>query len=284
MQNDKLNVITNLFEGRRIRYAWDKEKEEYYFSVVDVISALTDSSNPRHYWVVLKSRLKNEGSELVTRCDQLKLKSSDGKYYMQDVLDTKGIFRLIESIPSSKAEPFKLWLATLGSERIDEVFDPELAINRAIEYYEKKGYDDEWIKERVNSIVTRKKLTDVWKEHGISEGYEFAMLTNEIYKEWSGMKANEYKEYKGLRKESLRDNMSDIEIVLADLGEIATRELTKKNNPYGLDENKEIAKKGGNIAKNARSNLERELGDNIITNKNYLNYKYFDNQQRIETK
>lgn len=279
MQNDKLNVITNLFEGRRIRSVWDSEKEEYYFSVVDVISALTESTMPKRYWSDLKKKLIFEGSELYDKIVQLKMQSQDGKYYKTDTLDTKGIFRLIESIPSPKAEPFKLCLANLGSERIDEVFDPEIAINRAIEYYEKKGYDDEWIKKIVNGIITRKKLTDVWKKHGITEGYEFAMLTNEIYKEWSGLSAKEYKEYKGLRKESLRDNMNDIEIVLADLGEISTRELTQKHKPYGLDENKEIAKKGGNIAKNTRSNLEKELGKKIITNKNYLNYKYFDDQQ-----
>ena len=182
MKENKLETITNLFESNTIRSVWDSEKEEYYFSVVDVISALTESSNARKYWSVLKSRLKKEGSELVTKCSQLKLKSSDGKYYNQDVLDTAGIFRLIESVPSPKAEPMKLWLASLGKERIDEVFDPELAINRVVEYYRRKGYGDDWIKERLISIVNRFKLTDVWKEGGIEKPIEFAMLTNEIYK------------------------------------------------------------------------------------------------------
>ena len=186
------------------------KKKNNYFSVVDVISALTESSDSRKYWSVLKLRLKKEGSELTTSCSQLKLKSRDGKYYLQDVLDTKGIFRLIESVPSPKAEPFKLWLASLASERVDEVFDPEIAINRAVDYYRKRGYSDKWIKDRLDGIVDRKQLTDIWKEGGITKDYEYGILTNEIYKEWSGMKASEYKEFKGIRKESLRDNMSDI--------------------------------------------------------------------------
>ena len=228
MNENKLSTITNLFEGKKIRSIWHSDKEDYYFSVVDVVGALTNSQNPRHYWVVLKSRLKQEGSELVTFCDQLKLKSSDGKYYMQDVLDTKGIFRLIESVPSSKAEPFKMWLASLGKERIDEVFDPEKAIDRAIDYYRKKGYSDSWIEIRLKGILNRKKLTDVWKENGITENYEYAILTNEIYKNWSGMKVNEYKDFKGIRKESLRDNMTDIEVILTDLGEVTAREEIKQ--------------------------------------------------------
>ena len=208
----------------------------------------------------------------------------DGKSYLTDTLDTKGILRLIESIPSPKAEPFKLWLASLGSERIDEVFDPEIAINRAVEYYRKRGYDDKWIKARLTGIVDRFKLTDVWKQSGITKDYEYGILTNEIYKSWSGMKASEYKDFKGLRKESLRDNMTDIEVALTDLGEIATRELAKEYNPYGLKQNKEIAKRGGNIAKITRNNLEKELGRTVISNKNSLNYKYIDGQQRIESK
>ena len=229
--NKKLETISNLFEGNEIRSIWDSEKEEYYFSVVDVIVALTKSDRPRKYWNDLKKKLEKEGSELSEKIGQLKLKSKDGKFYNQDVLDTKGILRLIESVPSPKAEPFKLWLASLGSERIDEVFDPEIAVNRAVEYYRKRGYDDQWIKARLMGIVDRFKLTDVWKESGITKGYEYGILTNEIYKSWSGMKANEYKEFKGLRKESLRDNMTDIEVVLTDLGEIATRELAKKHKP-----------------------------------------------------
>ena len=218
MDNNKIETISNLFEDKEIRSVWDSEKEEYFFSVVDVINALTDSPEPRKYWSVLKSRLKKEGSEVTTNCSQLKMLAPDGKMRLRDAMTTRDIFRLIESIPSSKAEPFKVWLANLGSERIDEVFDPEIAVNRAIDYYRNRGYSDEWISKRLNGILNRKKLTDTWKENGISKNYEYAMLTNEIYKSWSGMKASEYKELKGLRKESLRDNMTDIEIALTDIG------------------------------------------------------------------
>ena len=279
MDNNKIETISNLFEDKEIRSVWDSEKEEYFFSVVDVISALTDSNIPRNYWSDLKRKLKSEGSELHENIVQLKMKAQDGKMRETDTLDTKGIFRLIESVPSSKAEPFKVWLANLGSERIDEVFDPEIAVNRAVQYYRNKGYNDEWIKARLNGIVDRFKLTDVWKEGGITKPIEYALLTNEIYKGWSGMKASEYKKLKGLRKESLRDNMTDIEVTLTDLGEIATRELAKKHKPYGLKENKEIAKRGGKIAKITRDNLEKELGESVITNKNALNYKYLDDNK-----
>ena len=259
--NNKLQTISNLFDGNEIRSIWDSEKEEYYFSVIDVINALTDSNNPRNYWNMLKKRMsEKEKSELSTKCVQLKLRAQDGKLRETDTLDTKGILRLIESVPSSKAEPFKLWLANLGSERIDEVFDPEIAISRAVTYYKNRGYDDKWIKARLTGIVDRFKLTDVWKELGITKDYEYGILTNEIYKSWSGMKASEYKEFKGIRKESLRDSMTDIEVVLTDLGEIATRELAKEQKPYGLEQNRQIAKRGGNIAKITRDNLERELG------------------------
>ena len=230
LEKNKLETISNLFEGKEIRSIWDSDKGDYYFSVVDIISALTGSSNPRNYWNTLKRRMtEEEKSELYAKCVQLKMKSTkDGKSYLTDTLDTKGILRLIESIPSPNAEPFKLWLAELGKERIDEVFDPELAVNRAVEYYRNRGYDDKWIKSRLTGIVDRFKLTDVWKESGITKNYEYGILTNEIYKEWSGMKASQYKEYKGIRKESLRDNMTDIEVALTDLGEIATRELEKE--------------------------------------------------------
>ena len=243
--DNKLETISNLFDGKEIRSIWDSEKEEYYFSVVDVISVLTESKDPSHYWRILKSRMIQEGNETVTNCDTFKLKSKDGKMRNTDMLETKNVFRLIESIPSPKAEPFKMWLANLGSERIDEVFDPEIAVNRAVEYYRKRGYDDKWIKARLSEIVDRFKLTDVWKESGITKDYEYGILTNEIYKSWSGMKANEYKKFKGLRKESLRDNMTDIEVALTDLGEIATRELVKEHKPFGLKQNKEIAKRVG---------------------------------------
>ena len=280
---NKLETISNLFEGKEIRSIWDSEKEDYYFSVVDVIAVLTNANIPRNYWSDLKRRLIEEGSELHEKIVQLKLKAKDGKYRETDVLDTKGILRLIESVPSPKAEPFKLWLANLGSERIDEVFNPELAVNRAVEYYRKKGYDDKWIKSRLTGIVDRFKLTDVWKESGIVKDYEYGILTNEIYKTWSGMKASEYKAYKGLRKESLRDNMTDIEVALTDLGEIATRELAKEHKPYGLEENKKIARRGGNIAKITRDNLEKELGRTVISNRNALNYEYID-EKLIEDK
>ena len=285
MSKDKLETISNLFEGNEIRSIWNNEKEEYYFSVVDVISALTNANIPRNYWSDLKRKLKDEGSQLHEKIVQLKMKSKkDGKNYLTDTLDTKGILRLIESVPSPKAEPFKLWLANLGSERIDEVFDPEIAINRAVDYYRKRGYSDKWIKDRLDGIVDRKRLTDVWKDGGITKNYEYGILTNEIYQEWSGMKASEYKAFKGLRKESLRDNMSDIEVLLTDLGETATRELAKKHKPYGLEQNKKIARMGGNTAKVARDDLERKLGESVITKNNNLNYKYIESQDKIENK
>ena len=287
MSKDKLETISNLFEGNEIRSIWNNEKEEYYFSVVDVISALTnnDYEKSRNYWKWLKNKLNEEGSQLVSNTNQLKMKSKkDGKNYLTDTLDTKGILRLIESVPSPKAEPFKLWLANLGSERIDEVFDPEIAINRAVDYYRKRGYSDKWIKDRLDGIVDRKRLTDVWKDGGITKNYEYGILTNEIYQEWSGMKASEYKALKGLHKESLRDNMSDIEVLLTDLGETATRELAKKHKPYGLEQNKKIARMGGNTAKVARDDLERKLGESVITKNNNLNYKYIESQDKIENK
>ena len=283
MKQNKLETITKLFEGKEIRSVWDSEKEEYYFSVVDVISILTDSKDSSDYWTTLKRRLTNdEGSQLPTICRSLKLKAKDGKMRNTDTLDTKGILRLIESVPSPKAEPFKLWLAELGKEKIDEVFDPEIAIKRAINYYRNRGYDDKWIKARLNGILDRNKLTDIWKESGINEGYEYAILTNDIYKEWSGMTAKEYKEFKGLRKESLRDNMSDIEVLLADIGEITTRELAKKHKPYGLNENRKIAKAGGEVASNTRKDIEEKLCEDVISKDNKLNYQYIDDNKKLE--
>ncbi len=285
MANNKLETISKLFEDKEIRSIWDSEKEEYYFSVVDVIGALTKSTDSKDYWYRLKKRMtEQEKSELSTKCRQLKLKSKDGKFYSTDTLDTKGILRLIESVPSPKAEPFKLWLAQMGKERIDEVFDPELAVNRAVDYYRAKGYNDSWIKARLTGVVDRRKLTDIWKENGITKDYEYGMLTNEIYQEWSGMKASQYKEYKGLRKESLRDNMTDIEVALTDLGEIATRELAKEHKPYGLKENKKIAKMGGHAAKVARDDIEKNLGKSIISKENALNYKYLDDNKMDKEK
>lgn len=247
--NNILETISNLFEDKEIRSIWNSEKEDYYFSVIDVIGALTNSNIPKRYWSDLKKRLTQEGSELYENIVRLKLKAQDGKLRETDTLDTKGILRLIESVPSPKAEPFKLWLANLGSERIDEVFDPEIAINRAVNYYRNKGYTDEWIKNRLIGIVDRLKLTDIWKEGGITKPLEYAMLTNEIYQEWSGMKASEYKDLKGLRKESLRDNMTDIEVALTNIGEIATSDIAKEEHPQGLKENLNVAKRGGSVAK-----------------------------------
>ncbi len=276
MDNNKLETISNLFEDKEIRSIWDSEKEEYYFSVVDVIGALTDSNIPRRYWTDLKRKLEKEGSELYENIVQLKIKAQDGKMRETDTLDTKGILRLIESVPSPKAEPFKLWLAKLGSERIDEVFDPEIAVNRAVEYYRNKGYTDEWIKARLSGIVDRFKLTDVWKEGGITKPVEFALLTNEIYKGWSGMKASEYKKLKGLRKESLRDNMTDIEVALTNIGEIATRDIAREEHPQGIKENLNVAKRGGGVAKGAKDLYEKETKKSAVSKSNSLNYKYID--------
>lgn len=279
--NNKLETISNLFEDKEIRSIWDSEKEEYYFSVVDVISALTEANIPRNYWSDLKRRLKKEGSELHESIVQLKMRAQDGKLRETDTLDTAGIFRLIESVPSRKAEPFKLWLANLASERIDEVFDPEIAINRAVNYYRNKGYTDDWIKARLSGIVDRFKLTDVWKDGGITKSMEYAMLTNEIYKGWSGMKANEYKAYKGLRKESLRDNMTDIEIALTNIGEIAARDIALSEHPEGLKENLKVAARGGSVAKGARDLYEKETKKSAVSNQNALSYKYLDDVKEL---
>ena len=227
---------------------------------------------------------KEDGFELSSITRQLKLKSSDGKYYMTDVVTIEGMFRIIESIPSKNAEPIKQWLAKLGSERIDEVFDPSITVQRAIDTYRAKGYDEDWIIKRIKGIQDRKKLTDVWKDNGVTEDVEFAILTNEIYKQWSGMTAKEYKSYKGLRKESLRDNMSDLEVLLADIGETTTRELAKMHKPYGLDENKKVAKSGGQVAKNTRNDIEGRLGKAIVNQENMLNYQYKDDNILIEKK
>lgn len=281
MKEDKMHLINKIFNSETIRTVWDKDSEKYYISVVDIIAILTESANPRHYWNVLKSRLKEEGNETVTNCDQLKLKAQDGKYRLTDVCDIEGMFRIIESIPSKNAEPIKQWLARLGRERIDEVFDPSISMQRSIDLYRAKGYDEAWIMKRIKGLQDRKKLTDVWKENGITENFEYAILTNDIYKEWSGMTAKEYKEYKGLRKESLRDNMTDIEVLLADIGEVTTRELAKKKKVYGLDKNREIAKMGGEVAKNTRSDIESKLGESVIRKENMLDYQYTDDTMRI---
>ena len=283
MNQDKMHLINKIFNNETIRTVWDKEDEKYYISVVDIVGVLSESENPRNYWKVLKHRLKKEGNESVTNCNQLKLKSSDDKYYNTDVVDIEGMFRIIESIPSKNAEPIKVWLAKLGSERIDEVFDPSLAAQRAMDIYRTTGYDEKWIAKRLKGIQDRKELTDIWQENGITEGKEYAILTNEIYKSWSGMTAKEYKEYKGLRKESLRDNMDNIEVILTDLSEETTKRLAEKHKPQGLEQNKEVARMGGHAAKVAREDIERNLGESVVTKQNRLNYEYTD-EKEIEMK
>ena len=284
MNQDKMYLINKLFNDKTIRTVWDEEQEKYYISVVDLVGVVSESKDGRKYWNKLKQRLKEEGNETVTNCHQLKLKAHDGKYRTTDVVDIEGMFRIIESIPSKNAEPIKQWLAHLGSERIDEIFDPSLATQKSIDLYRAKGFDEKWITERIKGIQNRKELTDIWKDGGINESKEYAILTNEIYKEWSGMKANEYKEFKGLRKESLRDNMTRIEELLTDLGEEATKELAKKHRPQGLEANKKIAKLGGHAAKSARDDLEKNLGEPVITSENNLNYKYIEETKKIDNK
>ena len=269
----RLDNKIKLFEGNEIRSAWDNEKEEWYFSIIDILGVLTESDNPRKYWSVLKTRLKKEGNELATICSQLKMKSSkDGKMYKTDVADMQGIFRIIQSVPSPKAEPFKMWLAEVGKERIDEIIDPELAIDRALETYLQKGYSREWINQRLQAIQVRKELTDTWQAHGVSEGKEYAILTNEISKAWSGMTTREYKDFKGLKKQNLRDNMSTTELILNMLAETATKDIANTSNPQGFEENKRVAKRGGNVAKIAKETLEQETGQSVITSKNAVDF------------
>ena len=268
MKEEKMHLINKIFKNETIRTVWDKEQEKYYISVVDVVSILSESNNPQVYWRVMKNRLKSEGNETVTNCNGLKLKATDGKYRLTDVCDIEGMFRIIESIPSKNAEPIKQWLAKLGSERIDETFDPSIALERAIELYRIKGYAENWIAKRIKALQDRKQLTDVWKEGGIKEELEYAILTNEIYKTWSGMTSKEYKEYKGLRKENLRDNMDNIKLILTDLSEEATKRIAEKKKPSGLKENIDVAKLGGNTAKIAREDIEKNLRESIVTENN----------------
>ena len=260
-----------IFEGSQIRSVWDNEREEWYFSVVDVIGSLTESNNPRDYWYRVKKRMsEEERSELSTFCRQLKLKSTDGKSYKTDVADMQGIFRIIQSVPSPKAEPFKMWLAEVGKERIDEIIDPELTIDRALDSYARKGYSREWINQRLQAIQVRKELTDTWQDHGVKAGNEYAILTNEISKAWSGMTTREYKDFKGLKKENLRDNMSTTELILNMLAETATKDIAEATNPQGLDENKQVAQDGGSIAGDARKSIEARTGKPVITSKNAI--------------
>jgi hypothetical protein len=262
------------FENREIRSLWDNEKEEWYFSVVDVIAILTESSNPRRYWSDLKRKIKDEegGFQLYEKIVQLKMKAPDGKLRETDVADIQGIFRIIQSIPSPKAEPFKMWLAEVGKERVDEIIDPELTIERALKTYLAKGYSREWINQRLQAIQVRKELTDVWQDHGVNEGLEYAILTNEIYRAWSGMTTRQYKDFKGLKKENLRDNMSTLELVLNMLAEATTTELTRTDHPEGLEENKQIAREGGGIAGNARREIEARTGKPAISPKNAVDF------------
>ena len=254
-----------IFEEKKVRTVWDNETEEWFFSVVDVVAILTDSPNPSNYWKVLKHRLRKEGNESVTNCNQLKLPSTDGKYYKPDVATTEQLSRLIQSIPSPKAEPFKLWMAQVAKERLDEMQDPELTIDRAMREYKALGYSDNWINQRLKSIEIRKDLTDEWKRHGLQEGVQFATLTDIIYQTWAGKTAKEYKQFKGLKKESLRDNMTNTELALNMLAEAATTELSKEKNPQHLEEHEVIAKQGGKAAEAARKQLESDLGHSVIS-------------------
>lgn len=279
MDENKMQLINKLFNNETIRTIWDKDEEKYYISIVDIVGVISGSNRPRKYWSDLKKNLIKDGFEVSEKIGQLKLKSQDGKYRMTDVCDIEGMFRIIESIPSKNAEPIKQWLAHLGKERVDETFDPSIALQRAIDLYRTKGYDEEWIAKRMKSIQERKKLTDVWKENGIESNIEYAILTNEIYKEWSGMTAKEYKQYKGLRKENLRDNMDNIELILTDLSEEATKRLATKQKPNGLKENIKVAKMGGHAAKVAREDIEKNLGESVVTKINKLNYEYIEDKK-----
>ena len=280
MDENKMQLINKLFNNETIRTIWDKDEEKYYISIVDIVGVISGSNRPRKYWSDLKKNLIKDGFEVSEKIGQLKLKSQDGKYRMTDVCDIEGMFRIIESIPSKNAEPIKQWLAHLGKERVDETFDPSIALQRAIDLYRTKGYDEEWIAKRMKSIQERKKLTDIWKENGIESNIEYAILTNEIYKEWSGMTAKEYKQYKGLRKENLRDNMDNIELILTDLSEEATKRLATKQKPNGLKENIKVAKMGGHAAKVAREDIEKNLGESVVTKTNKLNYKYIEEEEK----
>jgi len=254
-----------LFEEKKVRTAWDSDTEEWYFSIVDVVDVLTDSPNPRKYWSVLKTRLKKEGSELTTNCSQLKMVSSDGKKYLTDVVSTQQLFRLIQSIPSPKAEPFKLWIAQVAKERLDQMQDPELSIEQAMLDYKRLGYSDNWINQRLKSIEIRKELTDEWKSRGLQEGVHFASLTDIIYKTWADKTAKEYRNYKGLKKENLRDNMTNAELVLNMLAELSTKQISEATHPDTMDEHARVAKQGGEVARNARIELEEKTGQKVIS-------------------
>jgi len=261
-----------LFEDKKVRAVWDEEKEEWYFSIVDVVGILTDSPNPRKYWSVLKTRLKKEGSELTTICSQLKMRAADGKMYKTDVANTEQMFRLIQSIPSPKAEPFKMWMASVAKQRLDQMADPELSIDQAVADYRRLGYSDNWINQRLKSIEVRKELTDEWRRGGIEEGKQYASLTDIITREWSGRTTKQYKQMKGLKKENLRDNMTNVELALNTLAEASATEISKQKNPKGFKENAKVAKSGGSVAKAARRQLESQLGRSVISSKRASDY------------
>ncbi len=271
-----------LFESQKIRSHWDTEKEKWYFSIVDIVGVLTDSPNPRKYWSVLKTRLNQEGSQLTTICSQLKMQSADGKFYMTDVADTEQLLRIIQSVPSPKAEPFKQWLAKVGYERIEETQDPERSIDRAMENYLKLGYSKEWINQRLKSIEIRKDLTDEWENRGVKKGQEFATLTNIITQAWSEKTVTEYKQFKGLKKENLRDNMTNMELVLNMLAEATTTEISKEKKPATFDESKEVAKQGGTIAGNTRKEIEAKTGKKIVSSQNAKQLKTPDDDKKIK--
>ena len=269
------NFAIQLFEGKRVRIVWDEEQEKYYFSVVDIVQVLTDSvdyQTARKYWKVLKGRLIKEGNETVTNCYQLKLPAADGKKRLTDMADLQGIFRLIQSIPSKKAEPVKQWLAQLGEQRIDQMIDPELTFQMAIEDYRRQGYSDKWINERMRSIEMRKELTDEWQRSGITEQKDFAILTNVLTKAWSGMTTGEYKRHKGLTKENLRDNMTNVELALNTLAEVTATEISRQRNPKGMAQSRQTAKEGGEVARNARADIESRLGHSVISSQRASDY------------
>ena len=261
-----------LFEDKRIRTAWNEEEQEWYFAIVDVVAVLTDSPNPQTYWRVMKKRMKDEGNETVTNCNALKMTAADGKKRLTDVANTEQLLRIIQSVPSPKAEPFKLWLAKVGNERIDETIDPELAIDRALDTYLKKGYSPEWIHQRLLSIRVRNDLTAEWDARGVQKGLEYAILTDEITKAWSGFTTRQYKNYKGLKKENLRDNMSDLELILNMLAESTTTEISRQEEPKNFEQNRKIAKRGGNVAGQARKNIEAETGKPVVTQRNAVDF------------
>lgn len=277
------STAIKLFQDRNVRVVWDDEQEKYYFSVVDVVAVLTDSVDPQAYWRKLKQRLKEEGNQTVTNCHALKMMAADGKMRNTDVADTEELLRIIQSVPSPKAEPFKLWLAKVGRERLDELADPEITINRALQTYLDKGYSENWVNQRLKTIEVRKELTNEWERVGIKKGLEFAILTDEITKAWADMTTKEYKKLKDLKKENLRDNMTNVELVLNMLAEVSTTEISKERNPETFEESKTIARQGGEVAKNARQNIEKQLGHKVVTSKNAKNLKQIENKEENNT-